>query len=596
MEQAAVYAGSSRSVDAHLRRRYRWPVHDLVIRNGAVVDGSGGPRRADDVAIDGGRITAMGRDLGQARRTIDAEGMIVAPGFIDVHTHYDAQVFWDPALTPSPLHGVTTVIGGNCGFSVAPLNKRAADYLLPMLARVEGMPKASLEAGVPWDWTSTAEYLQRLDGALGINAGFMVGHSALRRVVMGESSVQRAATAEEIEEMCALLQAGLAAGGLGFSSTWSVTHNDAEGNAVPSRHATRNELIALGEIVGTFPGTSLEFLPGPAPWDAERQRILVDLSVAARRPLNWNLLIGAVRTKGVAHDQLAVSDAAQIAGGRVIGLVLPSVPSTRVNFLTGFLLDAIDGWTEAMALPPAEKLALLSDPAERARLESRAATTTQMKSLAAWNEKVILETFAPETEPYRRRRVADIADEEGKSPFDALIDIVVADGLRTSIGGSDREATDTAEDWAWRRELWLDPRTVVGGSDAGAHLDGLATFSFATELLAEGVRRHQLITTEEAVHLLTSKPASLYGLVDRGCLAVGAVADVVVFDESVVGPGEVTTRFDLPAGAGRLYAEGDGIEHVIVGGESIVQSGALGEARSGVLLRSGRDTRTPTIN
>jgi N-acyl-D-aspartate/D-glutamate deacylase len=571
-------------------------VHDLVIRNGLVIDGTGEPRRGADVAIQAGRLTAIGQDVGAARRTIDVDGMIVGPGFIDVHTHYDAQVFWDPALTPSPFHGVTTVMGGNCGFSVAPLNQTAADYLLPMLARVEGMPRASLEAGVPWDWTSTADYLDRLDGRLGINAGFMVGHSALRRVVMGEAATSRAATTEETEEMCNLLRAGLAAGGLGFSSTWSVTHNDADGNAVPSRHATRTELLALAETAGTFPGTSLEFLPGPAPWEEERQQLLVDLTVAAKRPLNWNLLIGAVRTEGVAHTQLGVSDAARGAGGKVIGLVLPSVPSTRVNFLTGFLLDAIDGWIEAMALPPAQKLALLSDPVERAHLESLAAVTTQMKGLAAWNEKVIVETFTPETEAYRGRPVADIAAEKGQSPFDALIDIVVADGLRTSIGGTDRETTDTAEDWAWRRELWLDPRTVVGGSDAGAHLDGLATFSFATELLAEGVRRQQLISTEEAVHLLTSKPASLYGLVDRGRLQEGAVADVVVFDESAVGPGEVTTRFDLPAGAGRLYAEGDGIEHVIVGGDFIVESGALTEARSGALLRSGRDTRTPVLS
>jgi N-acyl-D-aspartate/D-glutamate deacylase len=570
-------------------------VYDLVIRNGMIVDGTGAPRRTADVAIDSGRITTIGRDVGRGRRSIDADGMVVAPGFIDVHTHYDAQAFWDPALTPSPLHGVTTVLGGNCGFSVAPLDPKAAAYLLPMLARVEGMPKASLEAGVPWDWTSTADYLGRLDGTLGINAGFMVGHSALRRVVMGDAAIEREATNEEIERLCDLLRAGLAAGGLGFSSTWSITHNDADGNAVPSRHASARELVALATTVGAFAGTSIEFLPGPAPWDMERMQLMVDMTRAAGRPLNWNLLIGTVRTETTCAAQLSVSDAARAAGGKVVGLVLPSVPSTRVNFLSGFLLDAIDGWDEAMALRPAEKLALLADPVERARLEASAATTTQMKQLALWHEKVILETFTPETRCYEGRRVADIAAEEGKSPFNALVDVVVADGLRTSIGNTDRQVTDTAEDWEIRRRLWLDPRTVVGGSDAGAHLDGLATFSFATELLAEGVRRRRLVTTEEAVRLLTSEPAALYGLADRGLLADGAIADVVVFDETTVSPGEVTTRFDLPAGAGRLYSEAEGIEYVLVGGVPIVDGGQLTDARSGAVLRSGRDTTNPSL-
>jgi N-acyl-D-aspartate/D-glutamate deacylase len=570
-------------------------VHDLVIRNGVIVDGTGRPRYAADVAVDGGRVTAIAPDVGRGRRTIDADGMIVAPGFIDVHTHYDVQVFWDPALTPSPLHGVTTVIGGNCGFSVAPLDASAASYLLPMLARVEGMPQSSLEAGVPWDWTSTADYLDRLEGALGVNAGFMVGHSALRRVVMGEAATERAATPAELDLLCDLLRAGLAAGGLGFSSTWSVTHNDADGNAVPSRHADRDELLALAATAGSCPGTSIEFLPGPAPWEEQRARLLVELTVAARRPLNWNLLVGAIRTEDVARTQLAVSDAATAAGGKVMALVLPSVPSTRVNFLTGFILDAIDGWKEPMGLPAAEKLSLLSSTTGRRTLEDLAAASTHMQNHAKWDEKVIVETFTPETKKYQGRRLADIAAEEAKSPFDALLDIVVADGLRTSFASTEREASDTPEDWGLRRELWLDPRTIVGGSDAGAHLDGLATFSFATELLAEGVRRHELITTEQAVRMLTGEPAALYGLRGRGELARGAVADIVIFDEASVGPREVYTRFDLPAGAGRLYCEADGIEHVLVAGKPIVEGGDLTDLRAGAVLRSGRDTTDPSL-
>jgi N-acyl-D-aspartate/D-glutamate deacylase len=192
-------------------------MHDLVIRDGDVVDGTGAARVRADVAVDNGRITAVGGDVGAGRRTINAEGHVVAPGFVDVHTHLDVQGFWDPMLTPSPFHGVTTVLAGNCGFTVAPLADGAAEYLMRMLARVEGMPLESLEQGVPWDWASTEEYLARLDGRLALNAGFSVGHSALRRVAMGDAATERAATAEELENMARLLRAGLDAGALGFS-------------------------------------------------------------------------------------------------------------------------------------------------------------------------------------------------------------------------------------------------------------------------------------------------------------------------------------------------------------------------------------------
>ncbi|MFI5046734.1 MAG: amidohydrolase family protein [Acidimicrobiia bacterium] len=567
-------------------------MHDLVIRGGSVVDGTGASRRTADVAIDGARITEIGRDVGAGHRAIDADGLIVAPGFIDVHTHLDVQGFWDPALTPSPLHGVTTVIAGNCGFSVAPLDGDAARYLLPMLARVEGMPVTSLERGVPWDWTSTADYLDRLDGTLALNAGFMVGHSALRRVVMANEATEREATHDEVEQMRELLRAGIRAGALGFSSSWSIVHNDATGGPVPSRCATADELVALAAVCGELPGTSLEFVAGQL-WDDARRQVMVDMTVAARRPLNWNLLAPSARGRDAAYDQLALSDVARARGGKIVALVIPFVSEFRVCFLSGFVLDSFNGWGEAMTLPPAEKLALLSDPEARARLGDLAASDDRRGALADWGSKLVLETFTPDTKQYEGRRVADIAAEVGTTPFDALVDIVVADGLRTSFtyGAS----SDDPADWEVRRDLWLDPRTVVGGSDAGAHLDSLSTFSFATDLLSVGVRERGLISTEEAVRLLTSEPAALYGLVDRGTLREGAAADLVIFDEDTVGHDAVRSRFDLPGGAGRLYSEGVGIEAVLVGGAALVDERELTDARTGVILRSGRDTSTPEM-
>jgi N-acyl-D-aspartate/D-glutamate deacylase len=490
------------------------------------------------------------------------------------------------------LHGVTTVIGGNCGFSVAPLDADAARYLMPMLARVEGMPVTSLESGVPWDWGSTAEFLERLDGTLAVNAGFMVGHSAVRRVVMGEAATERAADGDEIERMRALLREGIAAGALGFSSSWSIVHNDAAGGPVPSRYATADELVALASVCAELPGTSLEFVAGQL-WDDARRDVMVDMTVAAQRPLNWNLLTPSARAREGAYAQLALSDVARERGGKIVALVIPFVSEFRVCFLSGFVLDSFQGWGEAMTAPPQDKLALLRDPQTRGRLGELAATDPRRTALADWGSKRILETFTPATRRYEGRPVGEIATEEGKSPFDALVDIVVADGLRTSFtyGGS----TEDPDDWAVRRELWLDPRTVVGGSDAGAHLDSLSTFSFTTDLLGAGVREHGLVSTEEAVRLLAAEPAALYGLVDRGVLREGAVADVVVFDEDRVGHDPVRSRFDLPGGAGRLYSEGVGIAAVLVGGEPLVVGGEMTDARSGVILRSGRDTTTPAV-
>jgi len=261
---------------------------DLKIAGGRIADGTGTPAYLGDVGIKDGRIVAMGVVDGEARETIDATGKVVAPGFIDVHTHYDAQAFWDPTFSPSCYHGVTTVIGGFCGFSIAPLTPEAGAYLLPMLARVEGMPVATLKAGVPWDWSSFGEFLGKLDGRVGLNCGFFVGHSAVRRVVMGPRAVGEKSTPEELAQMKALVRKSLGEGALGFSTTTSVSHNDADGNPVPSRHASREELLELAATVSDFEGTSLELLPDISMPDATVE-LLIDFSLAGRRAVNWNL-------------------------------------------------------------------------------------------------------------------------------------------------------------------------------------------------------------------------------------------------------------------------------------------------------------------
>ena len=574
---------------------------DVKITGGTVVDGTGAAGVRADVAVRDGRIVAVGAVDEAATRTIDATDLVVAPGFIDIHTHYDAQAFWDSTLSPSPLHGVTTVMGGNCGFTIAPLTASEggqvrdddADYLMRMLARVEGMPLESLQQGVPWDWRTSAEYFDRLDGTLMPNAGFMVGHSALRRVVMHDDASLREATPAEIEQMKGLLRQGLAAGGMGFTSTWSPSHNDHFGRPVPSRCASRSELLALCAVVREFPGTQLEFIPAVGQFAEDTFRLMGAMSAAADRPLNWNVLQVYSQNWEMVQHQLAGSDVAAQEGGRVLALTLPDTFRVRLNFISGFVLDILRGWDELMALPVAEKLRQLRDPTTRAEWNRLAQSTEGTpRAIGNWAGYFVLETFSPEWKPYEGRIIGDVALELGREPWDVLVDIVVADGLRTVIANQDRGQDDAT--WARRVEVWRDHRAIVGASDAGAHLDMIDSFSYSTTLLARAVREHGLLPLEEAVHHLSGAPAALYGLHDRGRVSPGMCADLQVFDPGTIGPGPVAMRFDLPGGAGRVYGEATGVHHVLVNGVACVESGAMLPARPGKLLRSGTDTHTVT--
>ena len=521
---------------------------------------------------------------------LDISGQIVAPGFIDIHTHYDAQVFWDPTLSPSSNHGVTTVVGGNCGFSIAPLSPDAGDYLTRMLARVEGMPLESLQQGVPWNWTSFAEYLESFEEDLAINAGFMVGHSALRRVVMGEKAVGHEADEQQIEAMVELLHESLRGGGLGFSSSVAPTHNDGDGQPVPSRHATREELIALAGALREHEGTSLEFLPGVGPFQPAEQEMMADLSCAAQRALNWNVLVvNSYQPDHPAH-QLSAADFAAERGGRVIALTLPQVMSLRLNFVSGFIFDALPGFAEIIALPLPERIEKLADPAVRAVLAERAASPDAgaMGFFANWGIYRIDEAFTSATKPHEGRTVAEIAQEENKTTFDTMLDIAVADKLKTSFKPD--MPGDDEQSWNMRAKVWQDERTVIGASDAGAHLDMIDTFAVSTMLLGPGVRERKLLSLEEAVHQLTDIPGRLYGFTDRGRIAEGWHADLVVFDENTIGAGPVHTREDLPGGAARLYAEAEGISRVIVAGVDILVDGEPTGATPGRVMRSGLDT------
>jgi N-acyl-D-aspartate/D-glutamate deacylase len=568
----------------------------VVVRGGTVVDGTGAEPVQADVAIEGERIVAIGRDAASqvdAEVVLDARDMLVAPGFVDLHTHYDAQLFWDPDASPSPLHGVTTVLGGNCGFSLAPLRPDGVDYITRMMARVEGMPLAALRAGLPWDWTSFGEWLDRLEGRVAVNAGFLVGHSTLRRLVMGERAVGGHATAADLDGMEAALHVALSEGALGFSTSQVHTHNDGDGQPVPSRAASRAEMERLAAAVRDHRGTTVELIvPGCLNgFTDEEVDFLATVSLLADRPVNWNVLgVSAMNPDG-AWSQLAAGSTAAERGATVVALTLPHTMQLRLSFEHGAILDGLPGWREVFALPIDERMAALSDPDTRRRLEAGAQSEEAgiLRHLAVWDRLVIEETFAPENTDLEGTSIGEVARRRAISPFDALLDVVVADRLRTGL----RPPIGESEaDWVLRAQAWLDPRAVVGGSDAGAHLDTMCGAIYSTSMLGDGVRARGLLSWEQAVRQLTEVPARLYGLRDRGRLVPGAFGDVVVFDPNSIGHGPVRTRDDLPGGASRLYAEATGIGHVVVNGTEIVRQGSFSAARPGRVLRSGRDTDT----
>jgi N-acyl-D-aspartate/D-glutamate deacylase len=463
-----------------------------------------------------------------------------------------------------------------------------------MLARVEGMPLDALQAGLDWEWSSFGDWLDRLDGRIAINAGFLVGHSALRLAAMGNDAVGGAATPEQIERMVAALHDALDAGALGLSTSQSPTHNDGAGQPVPSRSASREELVALAGGVRDHPGTTLEaIIPGClSGFTDDDIALLTDMSVAADRPLNWNLLGVSAANPDGHQRQLRASAVASERGGRVMALTLPQTMKIRLSFLSGFVLDGLPGWRDTMHLPLPQRLAALADPQVRRRLAEGASSKEagMLRGLAQWHRLKIVETFAAENADATGRSVGEVATARGGEPFDTLLDIVIADELRTGL--SPTLSGDDAADWRMRAEVWRHPGAVIGGSDAGAHLDMMCGAIYTTALLGHGVREHQVVTLEEAVRLLTDVPARLYGLAERGRIVPGWHADLVMFDPATINHGPERTRYDLPSGAPRLVADAYGITSVLVGGVEVCRDGAATGALPGTVLRSGRDTQT----
>ncbi|GLP71433.1 MULTISPECIES: D-aminoacylase [unclassified Streptomyces] len=570
---------------------------DHLIKGATVVDGTGAPARTADVGIRDGRIAVVGQVTEEARTSEDAGGLVLAPGFVDPHTHYDAQLFWDPYATPSLNHGVTTVAAGNCGFTLAPLNPDRpddADYTRRMMSKVEGMSLVALEEGAPWNWQSFGDYLDALEGRIAVNAGFMVGHCALRRYVMGPDAVGGQPSEEQLAQMLRLFHEAMDAGAWGFSTTQSSTHSDGDGKPVASRHALPAELLALSRAVGEHEGTQIEAIVAGCLdqfSDAEID-LFVEMSAAAGRPLNWNVLTIDSSVPERVPRQLFASEQARKAGGRVVALTMPILTPMNMSLGTFCALNLIPGWGPVLALPVPERIEKLRDPdvqTELVRLaESKEAGV--FRRLTNFGRYVIGDTYSEENRGLSGRVVEDIAAERGQTPFGALVEICAADSLRTVLWPMPTD-NDPAS-WAMRAEAWQHEDVLLGGSDAGAHLDRMCGAPYTTRFLGDCLRGRRLTSLEQAVKMLTDDPARLFGLRERGRIEEGFHADLVLFDPERIAAGTATLVHDLPGDSPRLDSKAIGVRAVWVNGVEAIRDDVVSGAVPGRVLRSGRDTRT----
>jgi N-acyl-D-aspartate/D-glutamate deacylase len=571
-------------------------VSDLLIKGASVVDGTGRAAFAADVAVAGGRIVEIGTDLGPATRVVDADGLTVVPGFVDIHTHYDAQIFWDPYCTPSSLHGVTTVIAGNCGLTLAPLVAGDEDFLLGVLSRVESIPMRALVEGLDLRWRTFRDLVSVIDPrGVGINVGLVAGHTALRRAAMGPAASERAATDGEVTTMARDLAAAIEAGALGFSTSTARAHVDLHGRPTPPHFADRAEMLALAAVCRRYPGTSLEFIPGSAQdgMSDSDVALLRDMSRAAGRQINWNLLQFS-RTDPELHVRQLRAGATGPGddGSRVIALALPNNPRMRIDFGANNVgLRLVPGCEWLFELEVGELIAALGTAAVRDRIRSALGADSERvasvrTTMPNW---VLTETAASAPASWIGSTVTSIGQARGTDALDTVLDIAIASERRAAF--ERRLYLADADVDALRASLLSDPRVVIGGSDAGAHVDAMANGEYPTAAIRELVHDRSVLGFEALVHLLTDVPARLVGLRDRGRVELGGVADLVVLDPAEVQPTPLVRRDDLPGGESRLYSGARGVHRVFVAGDEVVHHGEVTGRRPGRVLRSGVDTR-----
>jgi len=557
---------------------------DLLIKNARIVDGTGAPSFMGDLGVQEGLIQKVGKSNGgTAERVIDAGGLVLAPGFVDPHTHYDAQIAWDPMVTCSPWHGVTTVIMGNCGVGVAPVRPTTREILMQDLVNVEAIPYDVMKAGIDWQWESYGQYLDAIDRrGLGINVAGLVAFTPLRHYVMGEASFERAATEDEIVSMRRLLREAMEAGAFGFTTTTSRNHVGYQGRPLACRNASRDELTGVVRGLHDVGRGAIEMILNSGGMYAvsdEDVELLRQVTRASGRPVTW-LALFAHPGQPDFHDQTFAKLGDLVR--QAIPQVTPRPIMSQGDLKNPTMFGSFISWQKAFNRPAAEQIALYRDPefreAFRQELDSR-------KRSHMWGQMRVLEVGTPELAGHVGRTLEEIAASQGKRPVDAYFDLGIADDLNTRF-----QSSTFNFDPAGIERLITDDRCLIGLSDGGAHVDFICDVGYATALLDLWVRQRKALSLEKAVHKLTQVPATVFGIPNRGVLAEGTVADLVLFDPDTVTAKTPRYAYDLPCNGRRLVSESEGIKATFVSGVQLYEAGQHTGAMPGRILRSYEST------
>ncbi len=567
--------------------RERDMTYDLVIKNGSVVDGSGNPQYRADVAVQDGKIAAIGRINDRAKQTIDAEGHVVSPGFVDGHTHMDAQVFWDPIGSCSCYHGVTSVVMGNCGFTLAPCKQEDADLVFRNLERAEDLSRDAMLEGIDWRWETFPQFLDVIDELpKGINYAGYIGHSALRTYVMGERAFSDAASEDDVRKMQHLVKEAVQAGAIGFSTSRTFNHLTADDRPVASRLAEWDEVRAIVNAVGET-GKGLFEIAGEAPGRdperiAEYHGRLRDLAVESGVPQTWGMF--SVRAApDLWRPYFDLLDETAAAGGRMYAQVHSRALSSLLSFESNTPFDNWEYWSEFRQLPLAEQAAKMRNPEIKAKLvevASREYTGPRIVGAEArppeWDFIYPMDDMV-----YDKPSMAELARAKGVHPVELMIDMALERDLKMFF-----RQPIANEDQSQVLDMMKHPRSVITFSDSGAHVSQIMDSSLQTHLLSYWVREKQAMTLEEAVKQITYNTATMWGLHDRGLVREGMAADLVVFDPKTIGARMPDVVHDLPAGAKRLKQTADGILNTVVNGEILLTNNEHSGAVPGHLLRS----------
>ncbi|MDZ4343545.1 MAG: amidohydrolase family protein [Candidatus Binatia bacterium] len=559
---------------------------DLLIKGGRIYDGSGLPSYLGDVAVEGGRIVETGRINGSAKRVIKADGLAVSPGFIDFHTHLDAQLLWDPLATSSCFHGVTTVIPGNCALALAPCKQQDRETILKSFERVEAISLPALRAGVEGSWTTFPESLNRLRGKLGVNVAALMGHCALRQFVMGEAATERAATPAEIHQMKEILKAGVRAGAIGFSTNQNPVHMFADGTPIQSRFATDEEIIELACALGEINRGAVQISRGSLGVSVpmrETVQLFEKIASESGRPVIWQSIAHRWDRPNEWRELLDLAKQSLDRGVQSYPLCNARLFNNRLTLKNAQVFDDLPTWKTILFLPLEERIKALRDPEARRRLRYEAVEEKKSSRFSRrWDLVYMIKAATAANKHLEKKSVAEIAKIRGQDVIDAFLDLSLEESLDTEFQTSSTNGDEEAV-----AEIIRSPFVLVGQSDAGAHLIYDAGFGYATRLLGYWIREKNIMSLEEGVRKLTFMVASIFGLQDRGLLRPGMAADLVIFDPATVRECEPEMVQDLPGNEKRLIQKAIGIETTIVNGEVLVQRGEHTGALPGRVLGNG---------